>query len=352
MKILKLDRVGIDNAEILDQGTFKGIKIDDAFMDEMIRNFEADVYPPVVNPNDDGRPGVTINHNKKQTRAMQEALKSRNLGIVSSLKKVGKKLVATFKDVPLKLAELIESGTMRFRSVEFLTKYTDAQDKSYNNVLTGVTFHGGADGSSAVTSLSDDLQLVFKDVDNADDDNLVSIEYTTGGHNIMEMTILKSEYNDLKKSEGILKDVEVELNTFKNENVSLKAENEKLSKEVEEFKSFKKEVEENKVVLLKKEANEYIDGLIADKKLMPKFKDFEVDNYISFSSDEEKLTLYKEKMESVNEVANLEETKVKTDSTENVDLKNMSSDEINEIVEAKMKAEGISFVEAYDKVTK
>ena len=144
----KLETVNIADVEIFEAGKYNGVEMTDDDIDELILNYKLGVTEPYI----------TINHDDGATNQFKDALKSLSLGFVSDLKKVGKKLIAEFKQVPKTLAGLIQAGALKKKSIEFYKKYVHANGDIFQNVLQGVTFHG-ADGSPAVTTLSDFLRL-------------------------------------------------------------------------------------------------------------------------------------------------------------------------------------------------
>lgn len=319
-KGLKLETAELRDVEIAQEGTFRDmggrfIDLNKKKFENFIQNFNNKITQPVI----------TINHNKKETKEMQSIMRSANLGIVDKLRIAGKSLIADFKNIPRKLAELIKAGTFQFRSMEFFDKFKDAKGGVFDDVLTGVTFHGGADGSSAITTLSDVMNL-FKDEPVEQQENLISIEFKNKEvRKMSKIEIDKTEYESLLKNNEAYKELKTdsdkkdeEINNLKSETETLKTEAEDKDKKIEEAEKFKKDVEENQEITLKKEAEDYIDGLIKDKKIMPKFKDMEVDNYIRYSKEEgdEPLNLFKEKLESAQEVVNLGETITDEDGNE------------------------------------
>jgi len=148
------DMAEIKDVEILDKGLWSGNKrqmvtTDD--LDQMIANFKAGVVEP----------WLTLDHNDAYTDKVKSFLKVASLGWVSDLRRVGTKLVADFKQVPAKVAELIQSGTLKKRSVEFFPKGVPyrTNGKTYENVLTAVTFFGA--DKPAVNTLSDDFEVLM-----------------------------------------------------------------------------------------------------------------------------------------------------------------------------------------------
>ena len=150
----QLPTAELKNVEILDTGTWSGSKqkqvtTDD--IDQMIVNFKGGVAEPYV----------TLDHNDSYSDKVKNFLKVASLGWVSDLRREGTKLIADFKQVPAKIAELIQNGMLKKRSVEYWP--SDAPYRvngaDYPNTLTAVTFFGA--DQPAVNSLSDDFEVLM-----------------------------------------------------------------------------------------------------------------------------------------------------------------------------------------------
>jgi len=341
---LKLDTVNLAGVEVTEAGVYKGIENTESDLDEMIQNFQSGVTDPYI----------TIDHSEKATSQFKDALKAVSLGWVDRLYRNGKKLIADFKQVPRKLAELIEAGALKKKSIEFYKKYIKADGGRYSNVLQGVTFHG-ANGSPAVTSLSDVLALYKNDVDNHVElsNEIISLkdEEKTKENRVMDkIEITKSEYDELlahkNKSEGLNNDV----TNFKNEVTELKnqiAEKDQViadfEKKVKDFEAFKNNVEAEKTKAADKEAMDYVDSMIKEGKVIPASKDMYVANYKRCRDEgENSLTLFKQDIESRNNGIF---------ENESADNKTLSSDDVEKLVELKMK-QGKTFSDARDEAIK
>jgi hypothetical protein len=310
-KRMKLETASLKDVEIAQTGTFNKIHLTLERFNELVQNFNNKVFPAVL----------TIDHDKKQTEAMQSVMRSANLGIVDKLKVVGKSLVADFKDVPRKLAELIEAGTFRFRSMEFFDRFKHANGGLFNNVLTGVTFHGGANGSSAITTLSDVIKI-FKDDSTEQLDDIISVEMKLNEQedlNMSKIEIDKTEYESLLKNNEAFKELKTDsdskddtINELKTENEKLTTEGTEKDKKIEDAEKFKEAVEKEKEETLKVEAETWGKEQVKALKIKPKYLEDEIDNYIRLKSDtsegaEDKFKRFKEKIETSADVVNLGE---------------------------------------------
>ncbi len=370
---LKMETAELLNVEVLKQGVFtdmhgRRVVVDDDVMTELKDNFDAGV----------GEPVLTINHSGKQTKDMNSFMKSINLGIISKLKKAGESMFADFKKVPVKVAEMIKSGRLIFRSAEWKPVFHTGDAGLKSNVLTGVTFHGGADGKSAISGLSNDFEAIglklFSTEQKNNEDEIISIDFKnhTGGGNMAKIEIEKNEYDALKKSDDSIKDVQ-------NENIKLKAkvdENDKIADEKKtadeeniELKKYKEDREKDDVVNLKTEADEFADKLIKDEKLQPSDKDDIVDDYIRLKTgdDEDKFNRFVKRYNEADKVVDLSQitkdasgnevptTEVALKSNDGeagseLDDLGKSTDKIQEQIQLKMKQDGISWEDAANKL--
>ena len=338
-KDLKIDIVEIKNVEILSTGLRKGIKIEEKDLDEMITNFNEGVLEPFLN----------LDHDDKFTDKVKKALSVVSLGFVSQLKRIGNILIADFKQVPKKVAELIGSGMIKQRSVEFFPKGLIVNGKAFNNVLKAVSFFGAS--IPEVNNLSDDFDILLKSDDYAiafsDENAEAKIIFTNKyeGVDMEKIEVSKDEYNQLVTFKANNESSIVKLNA---ENESLTKSNEGLNEKVVtlekdnlELNTFKKEAVENQKVSLQKEAEKYVNGVIEKGKLLPKFKDDKIADYKAKATEsDEKLKLFKDDMDSRDKLLELGEHEAGSSTGGKLDLEKATNDEIDAAVEARMKAEG------------
>lgn len=354
-KKAKLETMAMKDVEIAEIGKYKDFELTEEVFQQFINNLNLQVMKPVI----------TIDHDLEQTKEMQKIMKSVNLGIIERLKISGRKLLADFKKVPKKLAELIESGRLIERSIEFFKKFRHANGNVYDYVLEGVTFHGGANGPSAISTLSDVIALheEFKDNDYGDNE-LVSLMLKEV-EDMSKVEIDKTEYDSLTKLKN-------DYASLENDNQRLKADFEEKEKEVEEVKQDAQEkVEEAEKVKaeaekkieeaekqeeenLKNEATQFVDKIIQDKKLLPKYKDMKVSDYMRLKKgDEKEFSLFKEELETRDKVINFSDSVKDQDVVEKYKAKDYipgdtkeSHENIQKLIELKMAKDGISWNEA------
>jgi phage I-like protein len=103
----------LKDIEIFEAGTYRGKEYTDADLDTMVNNFTA--------LKDEIKPVAVIGHDDDQDLLKKSGLAS--AGWMESLKKVGTKLVASFKDVPTIVADLINKRAFKRISSEIYNDY-------------------------------------------------------------------------------------------------------------------------------------------------------------------------------------------------------------------------------------
>ncbi len=349
--------------EIFDKGTWKGREFKDQDIDEMIQNFRDGVI---------AEPFLSIDHVPAATSQMKDALKAVSLGFVKNLYRMGSKLMADFKKVPKLLAEMIQAGPLKNKSIEVWRKYPHPNGKIFKNVLESVTFTGKI---PAVNTLNDFVAL-FKCETGVERnetqggekislsvENFESQEVTPGMENV---TLTKAEYEALVKDQAQLQlmKAEVEKVTFKAQETDkvidkLRADLVESEKENQSLKDKMKAVEEKEKTMLTAEATSFIDGLIQAGKILPKSKEMYVEQYMTYKASG-KLDMFKEDCQARAKI-------IPTDNFENssndmnridpnldpTDLSNYKSpdfESINKKIEAYAKQNKCSFTEAIEKL--
>jgi len=309
-KEMKLETIDMNNIEIFELGKWKGHEFKKEDAEELIKNFENKIAEPYI----------SLDHNPALTKSTKDFFKAMSLGNISKLWLEGKKLMANFKKVPKLIAELINSGSLSKRSVEWWLKFRHANGKIINNVLESVTYHG-ANGLPAISTLAD-IPKLFKDYDynkSIEQGNLVSIELKDKKEvkNMATIEIEKTEYEELLKNKVAVEKFKLDLDskdkelaTFKSDLDSTKEELTQLKTEKATLEKMKADLDKREKESLKNEAVNYVDGIINnDKKLLPKYKDMKVEEYIRLKTnkDEDGLKLFKEELESRDKVVNFGE---------------------------------------------
>ena len=127
------ETVAIKNVEIFAAGTWKGDEYTDADLQSMVDTFTAlkgKLDPP-----------VKLGHSEDQDLLTREGWPA--AGYVESLRKVGDKLVADFRDVPKRIAELVKRKAYSKISSEILWNWKEtASGKIFKRVLWAVALLG------------------------------------------------------------------------------------------------------------------------------------------------------------------------------------------------------------------
>ena len=145
------------------------------------------------------------------------------------------------------------------------------------------------------------------------------------------------------------------MTTLKADNETLKAQVTEKTEELVKLKNveadleaFKKSAEDKARADLDKEANDYVESKINDKKIIPASKDMYVKNYISFKNEgEEALKMFKDDIEKRAEL--LDDSSITNVDTSKMNDKDIDVDKIDELVETKMK-NGMKFDDARKEV--
>jgi len=348
----KIETTEIRNVEILSTGVWNGVNFTKNDLSEIISNFENKVLEPFIN----------LDHNDKFTDKVKENLKVLSLGFVSSLRQMGDKLVADFKQVPKKVAELIEAGLLKKRSIEIFHKGFNVNGKKYNNVLRAVSFFGA--DVPAVNNLSDDFEVMLQShyMTTKAEENLLILDKYHKKENTMEIT--DKEYQELLsfKQKSITSDVELSsyktkvANLEKDKNdltdkvTSLEKEKNDNAQKVKDLEKFKEDAEKEAQKKLGEEAEKFVTDAIKEGKILPASKEMYIEDYKEKSKDEKKLKLFKDDISSRGKIINLGEFKDESGkiNLNKIDPKN--EEQIEEAIKHLMDKENMSWEKAAEKV--
>lgn len=166
----------LKDKEIFAVGIWNGVTITEKDLEEIEKNYyilKDQLKPPL-------KLGHRINLNQK-TKDGEPAL-----GWVTSVKKVGQKLIASFRKLPEIVYKAIQKGGYRTVSSEVFKNYTN-NGKSYGKVLAGVALVGA--DLPAVTTLQDLTNYYTEN-------NIDIIEYTIEKENTMEIAELQKQHDE------------------------------------------------------------------------------------------------------------------------------------------------------------
>ncbi|MDD4985108.1 MAG: phage protease [Dehalococcoidales bacterium] len=149
-KANKLETVDINGVEIMATGTWQGANGEARITEKDLENMVSAFADLTGNKNLNYEPPVKLGHTEKQKLIQEDGLPA--AGWIKSVKKVGGKLVADLKDVPKKIAELMQAGAYKKRSAEFYRNY-EIGGRKYPIVLKALALLGA--DIPAVKTISD-----------------------------------------------------------------------------------------------------------------------------------------------------------------------------------------------------
>lgn len=344
---MKLDTCELKDVEIFEAGTWKGMKFTVEDVDRIIENFRAGVLEPYVN----------IDHSPEATAEFKEAFKAQSLGFVSDLRRNGKKLVADFKQVPRLLGELIQAGPLKKKSVELWKSFKSASGQLFDNVLEAVTFTGKV---PAVNTLSEYVALFKQEGVQGKGEGVGEImsfsnEDYTQETDMENVTIPKAEYDALVQKAKALDELmskkagEAEMKCGPEEVGKMKLTIDEQTKLIATLQAQADELTKLKADTAKAEAERFIETHIQEGRVLPKHKDFLVQQYLTFKADEAQFAVFTDELSSRAKVVDLT---VKTPAGQNaegkVELTNDPEDRksVAEKID-KLMAEGKTYNEAH-----
>ncbi|MDP2623637.1 MAG: hypothetical protein Q8Q29_07570, partial [Actinomycetota bacterium] len=134
--------------EVFEAGVRKGRTYTESDLDDMVAAFEA---------NATGGVPLVIGHDEDQDVLQASDIPA--CGWARSLRRVGRKLVADFSDVPAVVLDVIRAKAYRKRSAEIYQSFTDAAGKAWGKTLRRVALLGG--DIPEVKSLQDVVALQY-----------------------------------------------------------------------------------------------------------------------------------------------------------------------------------------------
>lgn len=135
-----METVDISNVEILAVGTWRGTPETKTYnrkdLDEVVKSFKELTGNKQLNY----EPPIKLGHDAGQKLLQKDGYPA--AGWISSLKRVGDKLVANIKEVPKKIGDIVKAGGYKKVSSEVYHEY-EMGGKVYPLVLKAVSFLGG-----------------------------------------------------------------------------------------------------------------------------------------------------------------------------------------------------------------
>lgn len=243
----KIELFDIQDVEIFASGTWNGDKYTDNDLDNMVTAFNE--------TKDKLKPYLKLGHDENQKLIQSDGLPSG--GWVSSIKRVGTKLLADFAKIPKKIYELIKRGAYRRVSSEIFWNLK-LGDKVYPRALKAVSLLGG--DTPAVETLDDILSLytfdktVFNEIKNIESKQYsLDINQEEEIKKMAEIKELEEKVTELSK---VIETKDGDIAKLADENVKLNT-----------------VIKENETAAIRKEIEMIVDNLITEKKMLPADKD-------------------------------------------------------------------------------
>lgn len=251
----------ITDWEIFSEGVWNGIKITAQDIDDLVDSFSA--------TRDKLKPFLKLGHDGNQKLLQKDGLPA--AGWVTSLKKVGKKLLATVEGIPTKIFNLITKRAYGRVSSEVFFDI-NIEGKKFRRALKAVALLGG--NTPAVTNLDDfiDLYGLTKDYIVYDNDNnYKTIVFEQGAKSMAmeKIEITTEEFTELKKSALLLEPIQDENTRLKQEVNSFSEKNTALAQEVESLNVFKQKYEDSQKEMFENEVESFFELALKDKKFSP-----------------------------------------------------------------------------------
>lgn len=191
----------LKDIEIFQAGTYRGKTYTDDNLTAMVKNFGE--------LKDKIKPTMVIGHSEDQKLLQDSGLHA--AGWMDEVRKVGSKLVASFKDVPKVIADLINKGAYKRISSEI---YSNFEDKGF--ALRRVALLGGE--IPEVKTLQDVAALY------ADTGETTWICFTEPDQSLIKKGEKEMDDKAIEKFQEQLTQLSEQVNTLKTENETLKTE--------------------------------------------------------------------------------------------------------------------------------
>lgn len=237
----------IDNFEVFQVGKWNGKEFTKTDLQGVVDAFNA--------TKNELKPFVKLGHDENQKLLQKDGYPS--AGWVDDLKLVGNKIVATVKDVPKVIADLINKKAYARASSEFFVNYKE----KYPLAFKAVALLGG--DTPAVTSLKDVVALYVQDQEQHEQIVFSFENKNYREDKTMDVETLKQQLEEANAKVAQFSSKQEEL---KNKEKELKEKEAQFSSELQEAKKI---VDEAKT----KEVEEFSSKLVEDKKILPAQKE-------------------------------------------------------------------------------
>ena len=170
----KLEIATVDEMEIFRTGKWKGHNYTVADLDSMIANQEKGIIRGYMYTTPDG------DHDPRPTGS-RPLLESLSQGWIEKLWRVGDRLKAKIKQVPAQIADMIDKGAIKQKSVEVWPKFKTQDGKQHGAVFEALLMFGR--GLPAVYDLDDAVKVYYTvKRSESDERQTIDMEKYSGGN--------------------------------------------------------------------------------------------------------------------------------------------------------------------------
>ena len=243
----------IKDVEVFSVGVWNGDEYTEKDLDGMVQAFKE-----IREGEGKQRPHLKLGHDPEQTLIKQSELPA--AGYMENVRRVGKKIIADFTEIPSQIFTLLEKGAFKKPSLEVFWN-AKINNKLYRRVIAACSFLGAE--WPGVHNLDDILALYgltdYHSIKSYDE------SFETKIYN-WESDMPKEQEKTVKKDE---KNLALEAAELKHKEYKLSAE-----KELEELKQFKLDAEKEKEKLIEEKIQAENDTFIAELDPSPAMKPF------------------------------------------------------------------------------
>lgn len=284
-KLEENERFEISDVEIFAVGEWNGDKYTESDLDEMVRAFDE--------VGEQTKPFLKIGHSDKQKLLAEDELPS--AGLVKNLRRIGKKLIADFVQVPKKVAQAIRNKSFNRVSSEIFWNISVLGNK-FKRMLKAVSILGGempavvtlddinklsaAHGAAEVYKSDAEIKVCEIDISKKQEETKMKEEEMKEKLAEMErqLTDKDSKIAELEAKANIKDDddkdefprMKKRLKQLEEENAQLKKKLEQLTKKNEEMTA---EVKKHEWEVREAQVEKEVDGYIQAEKINPSQKD-------------------------------------------------------------------------------
>jgi hypothetical protein len=311
----------IDSVEVFSAGTWNGDTYTEKDIEDMVKAFDE--------TKEQVKPFLKLGHDDNQKLLQKDGYPA--AGWISNLRKEGKKLVASFTDIPEKIYNLIKNKAYRTVSSEIYWNI-DVNGKKYKKLLSGVALLGA--NLPSVSNLTEILGLYE-----------LNFEYIKTY--ALNSSAEKLEETD-KMNEEKIEQLENEVKTYKEEKDAMQTELQSLKQYKEEMEAKILEIEKEKA---ENEINAFIDNMEKDNlctpAMRPYIKELLGEDKKEYSINDKNLDKKSLLKEAIKLFKAVEDVNFDENSSEGDKKEDDSEEAINEKIEKYAQDNNVSYAKAY-----